>query len=477
MTQHVLAAMASEGAYPDPGSGQVGADSKPFYSQKQDANLFSALQSQLAQSPGITQPQPTLHDQNQDYNHSERLQAHASSNAEHHSSSILDHHNTSHYQSTFSDANNDVSGGSSIAEDALRAAQQSQQENQNLAQRMMSLDNHDDRHAMSPDGQSSARAKRNKVSRACDECRRKKIRCDASENDPLIICSNCKRTGARCQFSRMPMKRGPSKGYIKELADKIDVLENRLGPPAFGNAPSSIDAGYAGQYGQSFDAGQDVQDQPRLDFAAPSAQMSRKRTHSISERDTNGVNGAGVMWEGSYGPGRSGSSIWDQRQLPPLSGLQNPQTPNRDANLDSRQQCSPRSGSLRYSAPDRQGIGVGAPYDVGKDNGPAATLEWDENVIDEYAAFRSGPCTICADSYQVLPHNTPDISTVTTLEDAATITSRKLRRELTRSISISPRLLHALVTARKFITWCRPTAENEESRGAHSNMSIRELGN
>jgi hypothetical protein len=55
--------------------------------------------------------------------------------------------------------------------------------------------------------------KRSKVSRACDECRRKKIRCDATGEAGDEQCSSCKRVQARCQFSRVPMKRGPSKGY------------------------------------------------------------------------------------------------------------------------------------------------------------------------------------------------------------------------------------------------------------------------
>jgi hypothetical protein len=55
--------------------------------------------------------------------------------------------------------------------------------------------------------------KRSKVSRACDECRRKKIRCDATTESGEEQCSNCKRVGTHCQFSRIPMKRGPSKGY------------------------------------------------------------------------------------------------------------------------------------------------------------------------------------------------------------------------------------------------------------------------
>lgn len=78
-----------------------------------------------------------------------------------------------------------------------------------------------------PDGMLAPR-KRTKVSRACDECRRKKIRCDATTDQTNENCSNCKRVGARCQFSRVPMKRGPSKGYIKELADRLHTLEGAM---------------------------------------------------------------------------------------------------------------------------------------------------------------------------------------------------------------------------------------------------------
>lgn len=63
-----------------------------------------------------------------------------------------------------------------------------------------------------PDGSTAGR-KRSKVSRACDECRRKKIRCDATGEEGKDHCSNCKRVGSRCLFSRVPQKRGPSKGY------------------------------------------------------------------------------------------------------------------------------------------------------------------------------------------------------------------------------------------------------------------------
>lgn len=58
--------------------------------------------------------------------------------------------------------------------------------------------------------------KRTKVSRACDECRRKKIRCDAPSEGGEQPCSNCRRVGAACLFSRVPQKRGPSKGSVGE---------------------------------------------------------------------------------------------------------------------------------------------------------------------------------------------------------------------------------------------------------------------
>lgn len=74
--------------------------------------------------------------------------------------------------------------------------------------------------------------KRSKVSRACDECRRKKIKCDAASETGEESCSNCRRSNVRCMFSRIPQKRGPSKGYIKELADRINSIEGKLGSQA-----------------------------------------------------------------------------------------------------------------------------------------------------------------------------------------------------------------------------------------------------
>lgn len=70
--------------------------------------------------------------------------------------------------------------------------------------------------------------KRSKVSRACDACRRKKIRCDAEFLQTLQkvtkVCTNCVKNADTCTFSRVPLKRGPSKGYIRDLVSKMDEL-------------------------------------------------------------------------------------------------------------------------------------------------------------------------------------------------------------------------------------------------------------
>ena len=67
--------------------------------------------------------------------------------------------------------------------------------------------------------------KRTKVSRACDPCRRKKIKCNAEylevEKRVTKICTNCSKNKEICTFQRTPLKRGPSKGYIRDLEEKI----------------------------------------------------------------------------------------------------------------------------------------------------------------------------------------------------------------------------------------------------------------
>ncbi|EGV65655.1 hypothetical protein CANTEDRAFT_91972 [Yamadazyma tenuis ATCC 10573] len=86
--------------------------------------------------------------------------------------------------------------------------------------------------------------KRSKVSRACDACRRKKIKCNAQYSTSLQkvtqICTNCSKNQDECTFSRVPLKRGPSKGYIRDLEERAEtkLTRNRIVLPPLGSANS-----------------------------------------------------------------------------------------------------------------------------------------------------------------------------------------------------------------------------------------------
>ncbi|CAG8503132.1 9587_t:CDS:2 [Paraglomus occultum] len=72
--------------------------------------------------------------------------------------------------------------------------------------------------------------KRRRVARACDTCRRKKVRCDGVQpgSDPPS-CTNCKAYGYECSFIDAPKKRGPPKGYIEALETRLKRMESILG--------------------------------------------------------------------------------------------------------------------------------------------------------------------------------------------------------------------------------------------------------
>lgn len=109
--------------------------------------------------------------------------------------------------------------------------------------------------------------KRSKVSRACDECRRKKIKCDAQADALDQPCSNCRRSSAQCLFSRVPQKRGPSKGYIKELADRINSIESKLGD----SVESILEGGPRRTPTESFPSPQPLDETRKRQFSSISA--------------------------------------------------------------------------------------------------------------------------------------------------------------------------------------------------------------
>ncbi|ORY07858.1 hypothetical protein K493DRAFT_403602 [Basidiobolus meristosporus CBS 931.73] len=67
--------------------------------------------------------------------------------------------------------------------------------------------------------------KRQRVSRACDNCRRKKIRCGGEQP----VCSNCQSFGMECTYNDTKKKRGPPKGYIEAIESRLHRMEHILG--------------------------------------------------------------------------------------------------------------------------------------------------------------------------------------------------------------------------------------------------------
>ncbi|KAI0749212.1 fungal-specific transcription factor domain-containing protein [Daedaleopsis nitida] len=77
-------------------------------------------------------------------------------------------------------------------------------------------------------------AKKRRIQRACDMCRRKKIRCDGAQM-PNNKCSNCVSYRLDCTYVEAAKKRGPPKGYVESLETRLEKMEkllNKLCPNA-----------------------------------------------------------------------------------------------------------------------------------------------------------------------------------------------------------------------------------------------------
>ncbi|ORY97627.1 hypothetical protein BCR43DRAFT_437727, partial [Syncephalastrum racemosum] len=54
-----------------------------------------------------------------------------------------------------------------------------------------------------------------------DLCRRKKIKCDGG----TPVCGNCVALGLSCSYKDTTKKRGPPKGYIEAVENRLHKLE------------------------------------------------------------------------------------------------------------------------------------------------------------------------------------------------------------------------------------------------------------
>ncbi|KAI9473638.1 MAG: fungal-specific transcription factor domain-containing protein [Benjaminiella poitrasii] len=70
---------------------------------------------------------------------------------------------------------------------------------------------------------SNSGIKRNKVSRACDECRKRKVRCDGAQP-----CARCQKSSTECIFSNVTPKRGPPKKYLEPFETRLRTIDKIL---------------------------------------------------------------------------------------------------------------------------------------------------------------------------------------------------------------------------------------------------------
>ncbi|CAE6366230.1 unnamed protein product [Rhizoctonia solani] len=76
-------------------------------------------------------------------------------------------------------------------------------------------------------GVEGANAKKRRVQRACDVCRRKKVRCDGATRAGNR-CSNCVAFNFDCTYVEAAKKRGPPKGYVESLENRLEKMERLL---------------------------------------------------------------------------------------------------------------------------------------------------------------------------------------------------------------------------------------------------------
>ncbi|OAQ97806.1 hypothetical protein LLEC1_02550 [Akanthomyces lecanii] len=69
-----------------------------------------------------------------------------------------------------------------------------------------------------------SRPSRQRPGTACSECRRRKLRCDGVRPK----CSVCVQSGVQCEIVTEKAPRGPKKGYLQALRNRIAQLESRL---------------------------------------------------------------------------------------------------------------------------------------------------------------------------------------------------------------------------------------------------------
>lgn len=186
----------------------------------------------------------------------------------------------------------------------------------------------------------------------------------------------------------------PCRRYIKELADRLNTLENSMIPPPSGEMQ------YAQAEAEAHSPRASEEYSPLSSSAAGSSKQPRKRTHSVTNEPSN----TAYL---QHLPPRASVSGWSAQDAPrhlphPASTLQTPQTPHSASsagdpstyNQPFRSQFSPNGGHAQpvwgHGPPElTRAASSSGPYDPIESRSSeheqnTAILEWHEQTVDEY---------------------------------------------------------------------------------------------
>ncbi|QRW17816.1 Fungal specific transcription factor domain [Rhizoctonia solani] len=139
-------------------------------------------------------------------------------------------------------------------------------------------------------GVEGGNAKKRRVQRACDVCRRKKVRCDGATR-PGNRCSNCVAFNFDCTYVEAAKKRGPPKGYVESLENRLEKMERllqRLCPGA--DFTQSLGQHLTREQWEAHEAG-NQRPAPNPQPDAPSGNVLSEEDLISSDEESNLVNG------------------------------------------------------------------------------------------------------------------------------------------------------------------------------------------
>ncbi|GAA5872781.1 hypothetical protein JCM16303_006829 [Sporobolomyces ruberrimus] len=132
------------------------------------------------------------------------------------------------------------------------------------------------------------KSKQPRLGRACDTCRRRKVRCEGGapagdggdQDQPCTLCVN---QGIPCTYEHRTTKRGPPKGYVESLERRLEAMESLLSQfagkegrslPLDSSTTTPDNQEHGSSRGQSFDSADDGAIFPTSISASPGSPIS-----------------------------------------------------------------------------------------------------------------------------------------------------------------------------------------------------------